>query len=187
MNVAQVKKLIRAACEAIEQPEVYIIGSQAIHAALLDRPVPPSVSRSREVDMFPAVDDNMGTVAARLEALTGVLSELDDELGVYVDTVDPDTGARPKGWKDRVIPLAADDGPPAVGLCLEPNDLCVSKLVAHRDQDFEFVAEVLALGLADTRTIRRRLGETTVPAPIRHHLKDWLDAYDRSGGWAPSP
>lgn len=187
MNVAEVKKLIRAACEATEQPEVYIIGSQAIHAALLDRDVPPSVSGSREVDMFPAEDDALGTVAARLEALTGVLSDLDNELGVYVDTVDPDTGSRPVGWEDRVIPLAADGEPPAVGLCLEPNDLCVSKLVAHRDQDFEFVAEVLALGLADTRTIRRRMGGTTMPAPIRHHLKGWLDAYDRTGGWRPRP
>ena len=186
MNIAEVKKLIRAACDAIEQPQVYIIGSQAIHAAILDHPVPSSVSRSREVDMFPAVDDALGTVAARLEALTGVLSDLDDELGVYVDTVDPDTGSRPHGWKDRVIPLAADGEPPAVGLCLEPNDLCVSKLAAHRDQDFEFVAEVLALGIADTRTIRRRMGGTTMPAPIRHHVRDWLDAYDQSGGWGPT-
>ena len=175
MNKSQFRLLIRRATDAIGQSEVYVIGSQAIHAVLPDDEPPAIISMSREADMFPPRDDASGLVASLLEALTGVGSELDIEEGIYVDTVDPTTATLPSGWQSRVLRVAAGGQPPAWGLCPEPNDLCVSKLARAEEKDLEFVDTVVGLGLADVRTIRSRLEETDLPEIKRTRVDSYMD------------
>lgn len=178
MNKDQFLLLIRRATEAVGQPEVYVIGSQAIHAVISADRLPAVISFSREADMFPVHDDSLKIAAAQLEALTGVGSELDIAEGIYVDTVDRETATLPDGWESRVIRVRAPGEPPAWGLCPEPNDLCISKLARAEEKDLEFVTAIVDLGLANTRTLRGRLGHTGLAAPKRHRIKDYLDWLD---------
>ena len=48
------------------------------------------------------------------------------------------------------------------GLCLEVHDLAISKLVAGRDKDFDFVRGLLRHKLVRAETVRERLALTPV-------------------------
>jgi hypothetical protein len=41
-------------------------------------------------------------------------------------------------------------------VCLEPHDLVISKLAAHREQDFAFASALLDAGLVDTDVLLER-------------------------------
>lgn len=182
MRRAQLKTLIREATRAISQAEVYVIGSQAIHAAVSDSEIPDSVARSREADMYPVRDDASGLVAGVLERELGVLSDFDEANGIFVDTVGPETASLPQGWQGRALRIAADGDPPAVGICPEPNDLCVSKLARSEEKDLEFVTEVVRLGLATVETIRERLEITDLErVGTRRRIEAYLDWLVRTG------
>ncbi len=45
------------------------------------------------------------------------------------------TAVLPAGWRERLVTLRTPGTRPGQGLCLEPHDLVVSKLVAHREKD----------------------------------------------------
>ncbi|MBI4025754.1 MAG: hypothetical protein HY360_12290 [Verrucomicrobia bacterium] len=53
----------------------------------------------------------------------------------------------------------------AIGWRLDPHDVAVSKLVANRPKDIEFVEAFLKSGAGDANIIRKRLEETE----IAHH------------------
>ena len=55
---------------------------------------------------------------------------------------------------------AAPSGRPQfIGWCLEPEDLCVAKLCAHREKDLNFVRALHAAGLVSATEIADRLGQ----------------------------
>ena len=51
------------------------------------------------------------------------------------------------------------------GWCLEPHDLCVAKLCAHREKDLNFVRALIEARLVDPAIISSRL--STVPEAHR--------------------
>ena len=46
-----------------------------------------------------------------------------------------------------------------IGWCLDPEDLCVAKLCAHREKDLNFVRALHAAGLVSATVIADRLGQ----------------------------
>ena len=52
------------------------------------------------------------------------------------------------------------------GLCLEVNDLAVSKYVAGREKDLEFTRELAKQGMTDSRVLIARVDQTELPAEI---------------------
>jgi len=75
---------------------------------------------------------------------------------VYGQGVRVQTAVLPDGWKDRLVPLA-DPTTQAVGWCLQPHDLCASKLIAGREKDLDFVEAVVVHRLIDARLVGERL------------------------------
>jgi hypothetical protein len=57
-----------------------------------------------------------------------------------------------------LVKFASPNTNGAVGWCLEVHDLAVSKLVAGRDKDTEFVSGLLHHHLASRETLRQRIG-----------------------------
>lgn len=49
----------------------------------------------------------------------------------------------PPGWRDRLLPIENENTGGAVGWCIDPDDLAVSKLAAGREKDLEFVRALL--------------------------------------------
>lgn len=68
---------------------------------------------------------------------------------------------------DRLVPIHNENTRGATGWCLEIHNLAVSKLVAGRDKDFEFVALLLRHQLAESSLVRGRLERTELSGEVR--------------------
>lgn len=169
MRREQLEHAIRTACQIIGQPEVIVVGSQAILGTYDESQLPPAATRSIEVDVLPIADTNEATarLADLIEGIAGELSPFEELHGFNIDGVDLDTAVLPDGWRDRLVKVqnantAAPTGEPQfTGLCLDKEDLCVAKLIALREKDRNFVAALLHADLVDGDLIASRLG--TVP------------------------
>lgn len=76
----------------------------------------------------------------------------------------------PDGWRDRLVTLDTPGTQPGRGLCLEPHDCVVSKMVAARPKDYDFAEALLAAGLVDAQTLAQRV--ELLPPPDSHGLHE---------------
>ncbi|OKH75435.1 hypothetical protein EB74_27575 [Mycobacterium sp. SWH-M5] len=165
MRRDQLEHGIRAACQIAGVEEVIVIGSQAILGTYPEYDLPDAATSSAEVDILPSGVDHATTVALaeKISAVAGDLSMFEQQHGFSLDGVDMTTAAVPDGWRDRLVKVqnrntaAASGHPQYVGWCLDKEDLCVTKLIAHRPKDLNFVAALLTAGLADPAVIAERL------------------------------
>jgi hypothetical protein len=61
------------------------------------------------------------------------------------------------------VPVRNENTGGGTGLCLEIHDLAVSKLVAGREKDFDFVGGLLRHHLVQVPIFRERLSKTALP------------------------
>lgn len=176
MNREELQHAIRAATTILEIDQVYVIGSQSILGSFTDDELPPEATDSNEVDIWPLGDDDAGHLSARLLAV-GELSEFHEEFGFYIDGVGKNTAVLPLGWQERLVPVPAQQlsGFRAVGLCLDPHDLCIAKLVANREKDRRFVRALVLAGIIDPSILLARLPDVSPPV-------DRIDAPVEAGG-----
>ena len=78
-------------------------------------------------------------------------------FGYYAHGVDETTATLPAGWVDRLVPLANDKTGGATGWCLEVHDLAVSKLVAGRGKDLDFVRVLVRERMVDPAVLQERV------------------------------
>jgi hypothetical protein len=78
-----------------------------------------------------------------IDGSIGELSPFHETFGYYAHGIGPETAALPTGWRGRAVRLENENTGGAVGLCLAPEDLAVSKLLAGRAKDVEFVRGML--------------------------------------------
>lgn len=156
--------------------EVLVIGSQSVLATWDDDELPEEATRSREADMLVRVQRGVRLTDEEAEHVTqflersGILSQFDSDHGIYIDSVSPATASLPDGWEERLVRLNAigPGGRSVVGLCLEPYDACVSKLIANREHDREFTAAMIRAGLIDPSQLQTRLESYTGSVDINH-------------------
>ena len=55
----------------------------------------------------------------------------------------------------------------ATGLCLDVHDLAVSKLIAGREKDLDFLTALFTHRLADPAVVRTRLDSTDIAPQVR--------------------
>jgi hypothetical protein len=160
MTRAELEHAIRAACDVADEREVFIFGSQSILGSHPDAPA--ALLRSIEVDVCPVHR------ADRIDAIDGNLGELSifhDTHGFYVHGLSIEAATLPPGWRSRAIKVQSANTRDCIGWCLSASDLAVSKLVAFRDKDREFVRAMLAARLTTARALIRAirtLGDRTV-------------------------
>lgn len=172
MRRRDLEHALRAACEIAGVREALVIGSQAILAAYAEEELPPEAFRSIEVDIA-FFDDENDERADAVDGAIGELSQFHQTFGYYAQGVGVSTAVLPAGWRDRLI---AFDVPGARGLCLEPHDLVVSKLVAFREKDREFAAALLLAGLVDPEVLRERIGLLDAPGALASRMHAWVEA-----------
>ncbi len=117
-----------------------------------------------EADIFPLDDRDK---ALLIDGAIGERSVFHETFGYYAHGVSPDTAMLPDGWKARLISLRNENTRGCTGWCLEPNDLALSKLIAGREKDLEFVSALLREGLASPRgswRADRSCARTLIPA-----------------------
>jgi hypothetical protein len=174
MTRQQLEHVIRAAAATVNTRDIVVIGSQAILGSVPDAPAELTVSL--DADVFPRDDPQLSVV---VEGSIGELSMFHSTFGYYAHGVDDGTAVLPNGWRERLVKVSTPATMGAVGWCLEPHDLAVSKLAAGREKDYEFVDALLRRGIVSDALVRDRLGETPAVDPQRRTL-----AVARLDSWA---
>lgn len=145
---------IRTAAELTRQDQFLIIGSQAILGTYSENDLPLEATMSREVDIASFRDEGAEEAADIISINAGELSQYDQEHGFYLEGVQKETAILPPNWEYRLVSIRSEATRNATGLCLSPEDLCASKLMAHRAKDLEYVSALLREGLVNPASIR---------------------------------
>ena len=157
MKRHELEHLIRAAGAITGAEEVVVIGSQAILAAHPESP--ESLLRSCEADLFTLRDPKDADL---IDGSIGEGSPFHETFGYYAQGVWLDTAVLPEGWMQRLVEIRNENTRQVAGRCLEPHDLAVSKLVAGREKDVDFLAEMSAHGMITGDVILDRIATLDV-------------------------
>jgi hypothetical protein len=182
---AELEHAIRAACDIAQDQEVYVFGSQAILGQYPDAPA--TLRQSAEADIAPVHAVHMADV---IDANIGELSSFHNAYGYYVHGVSLDAAVLPKGWQRRAIAVRNANTNDATGWCVEAHDLAISKLVAWRDKDRDFVRILLAEELVQARKLMLRIGQLPMHERAsddhRETMRHWVKGIVRDLGRASS-
>jgi hypothetical protein len=180
----ELEHAIRAACDVAEDDEVYVFGSQAILGQYPHAPA--ELRQSAEADIAPVhAADKVDVIDASL----GELSSFHLAHGFYVHGVALEAAVLPIGWKRRAIAVRNENTNDSTGWCVQAHDLAVSKLVAWRDKDRDFVRVLLAEELVKARTLLVRISQLPkndrAPESHREMMRAWVKGIVRDLGRAP--
>ncbi len=162
MNRSQLEHILRAAAAITGADEFVVIGSQALLGQHPDPPRELTTSIEADVFTFRSPQD-----ADLIDGSIGEGSPFHQTFGYYAHGVGEETATLPHGWRDRLIRLRSSATGVATGLCLEVHDLAVSKLIAGRPKDIEYLSALFRHGLAQIEVVRERLVSTSLASNIR--------------------
>jgi hypothetical protein len=170
MDRLELEHIIRAAASVAGDDELVVVGSQAILGQFPDAPAELLVSR--EADVYPRNHPERGD---EIDGNLGEGSYFDATYGYYAHAVGPETATAPSGWEERLVAVRGENTGGATGWCLEVHDLLLSKCVAGRERDWEFVEGALRHGLADPAELRRRIVDLPVAKPQLDTVRRMVD------------
>jgi hypothetical protein len=171
MQRSELEHIIRASGDVAQDDEIVIIGSQSILGQFPNAPMRLLVSM--EADVYP--NHNPG-LAERVDGAIGEGSSFHELHGYYAQGVGPETAELPSGWKDRLVVIKNDNTNGIAGLCLEVHDLAVSKFVAGRHKDHEFIQELIRHEMILKNTMLTRLAEAELRDAERSRISLKIEA-----------
>ena len=151
MNRAALEHIVRAAAACGER-EIVIIGSQAILGQFPH--APETLLASLDADVFPRYAPDKSDL---IDGAIGELSMFHETYGYYAHGIDDTTATLPGGWANRLVPINNENTAGAIGWCLDVQDLALSKLVAGRDKDLEYVRVLMREKMAASSVLHERL------------------------------
>ena len=152
MNRAALEHVLRAAAAVSNEREIVVIGSQSILGQFPD--APEALLVSMDADVFPR---HAPDKSALIDGAIGELSKFHETFGYYAHGVDDTTATLPAGWTDRLVRLHNENTSDAVGWCLDVHDLAISKLVAGRAKDMDFLRVLVREHMAEPSLLHERL------------------------------
>ena len=170
MTRSNLEHIIRAAGTIADDTDIVVIGSQAVLGQHPDAPAELLISM--EADVWPR---NRPERTDMIDGSIGEGSPFQREFGYYAHGVDSTTAVLPRGWESRLVLVTGQNTRNIRGWCLEPHDLAVSKLVAGRPKDVDFLRAMLQHRFVDAATLRSRLAETEVKPEIAELVKARLE------------
>jgi len=166
MRRSELEHLIRASGEIAGDDEIIIIGSQAILGQFPDAPVRLLVSM--EADIYPK---NNPEKADKVDGAIGEGSSFHELHGYYAQGVGERTAVLPEDWKSRLVAVNNKNTNGVTGYCLEAHDLAISKIIAQRPKDLEFVRELARYDMIQKKTMLRRLQQTDLQESVRRNIQ----------------
>jgi len=170
MNRAALEHILRAAAAIADERDFVVIGSQSVLGQFPE--APDALLVSVEADIYPR------EAPAKSDLIDGAIGELSvfhQTFGYYAHGVDEATATLPAGWPDRLVPLANANTGGATGWCVEVHDLAVSKLVAGREKDLQFVRVLIRERMVDPAILEQRItmvsGSESVQSLARLRLR----------------
>jgi hypothetical protein len=166
MRRSELEHLIRASGDIADDDEIIIIGSQAILGQFPDAPA--RLLSSMEADVYPR---NYPEKADKVDSAIGEGSSFHELHGYYAQGVGKRTAVLPEDWESRLVAVNNENTNGVTGYCLEVHDLAVSKLIAMRPKDLEFVQELVRHDMLDKQMMLRRLRQTDLQKPVRTSVR----------------
>jgi hypothetical protein len=171
MQRSDLEHLIRACGEISGDDEIIIIGSQAILGQFPNAPV--RLLSSMEADIYPKNDPEK---ADEVDDAIGEGSSFHELHGYYAQGVGERTAVLPKGWENRLIAVNNENTNGITGYCLEVHDLAISKTIAMRPKDQEFVQELVRHDMIERKTMLHRLEQAELDRAVRSNIRARLDS-----------
>jgi len=165
MRRSELEHLIRASGEIAGDDEIIIIGSQAILGQFPNAPA--RLLMSMEADIYPKNDPQK---ADKVDGAIGEGSSFHELHGYYAQGVGESTAVLPKDWETRLVAIENENTNGVTGYCLEVHDLAMSKIVAQRPKDLDFVQELVRRDMVQKKTMLHRLGQTDLQESIRSNV-----------------
>ena len=166
MQRSELEHLIRASGEIAGDDEIIIIGSQSVLGQFPDAPV--RLLSSMEADVYPK---NNPEKADKVDGAIGEGSSFHELNGYYAQGVGKSTAVLPTDWESRLIAVKNENTNGVTGYCLEVHDLAISKMVAGRPKDLDFVRELVRHNMIQKRTMLHRLGQTDLQGSMRSNIR----------------
>lgn len=178
MTREQLAHVLRAASTIAGERDVLVIGSQSLLGSFGEQDLPYEATASMEADVA-FLDDPGDVKADRVDGAIGELSGFHETFGFYAQGVSVTTAVLPEGWRDRVVSFEGKATEPGRGLCLEPHDCVISKLVAGREKDLAFASALVRAHLIDLDVLASRAATVSAPALVVERIRTWIDAHRR--------
>lgn len=151
MKREELEHVLRASAAITRDTSFVVIGSQAV---LLSYPnAPGELLMSNELDLYPAMHPER---AELIEGAIGQLSMFHDTFGYHADGVSPETAKMPADWMDFAKLHYIGD---ITVVCPDLHDLAVSKCVAGREKDADWIRGLLRHGMIGLDRLVERLGQ----------------------------
>jgi hypothetical protein len=152
MKRDELEHVLRASAAITRDNAFVVIGSQAV---LLPYPdAPAELVLSNEVDLYPSMHPER---AELIDGAIGQLSMFHDTFGYYADGVGPDTATMPADWMAFAKLHYVGENREITVVCPDLHDIAVSKCVAGRDKDAQWVAALLRHRLIELPRLLIRL------------------------------
>ena len=171
MTRLNLEHIIRAAGTIADDTDLIVIGSQSIlgqfpdaHAVLL---------ASLEAEVYPR---NHSERSDLIDGTIGQDSPFHRQFGYYAHGIDSTTATLPQGWEQRLVLVSSENTGGVRGWCLEVHDLAIAKLIAGREKDLEFVADLIRHKYATRDTLRARLAATSVAESLTQLVAGRIEA-----------
>lgn len=171
MQRSELEHIIRASGDIARDNEIIIIGSQSILGQHPDAPTRLLVSM--EADVYPR---HKPELADKVDGAIGEGSSFHELYGYYAQGVGPDTAVLPGGWKERLVVIKNENTNGVAGLCLDVHDLAISKIVAGRSKDLEYIQVLIRQELIWKKTLCARLSETELQDTERSRIRSKIEA-----------
>lgn len=171
MTRQQLEHILRAGAAIAQVDTIVVVGSQSILGAYPDAPA--SLLRSDEADVLVP---NHPELAELIEGAIGEGSAFHDTFGYYAQAVDERTSLLPADWNARLVEVRNANTGWATGLCLDPHDLVVAKLIAGREKDLRFARDAASAGLVTKGLLLERLAVTAIAEDLRERAHARIEA-----------
>ena len=167
MKRSDLEHVLRASAAITLDDSFVVIGSQAV---LLDFPdAPAELLLSNEVDLYPALHPERSDL---IDGAIGQLSIFHDTFGYHADGVSPDTAVMPADWMSFAKLHYIGE---LTAVCPDLHDIAVSKCVAGRDKDADWVRALLRHGMIKIDRLIERLGQLDAAFYPPAHLIAWAN------------
>ena len=128
---------------------------------------------SMEADVYP---NHRPELANEVDGAIGEGSSFHELNGYYAQGVGPETAVLPRGWNDRLIVVKNENTNGIAGLCLEVHDLAISKFVAGRSKDLEFIQELIRHEMVRKEIMLTRLSGAELQDAERSRISSKIEA-----------
>ncbi|MCC2322226.1 DUF6036 family nucleotidyltransferase [Cellulomonas xiejunii] len=174
MKRVELAHILRAASRITDTTDIVIVGSQSILGSFDEDDLPDEAVGSIEADVA-FLGDGSAEKALAVDGAIGEDSGFHQMYGYYGQGVEIDgLIVLLEGWQNRIVRWESRSSEPARALCLDPHDLAISKLVAYREKDQEFVHAMTEAGLLNPPLLLERLAATDVPQPHARRIASWV-------------